>query len=148
VTVGDAIRKRMRELKMSTAQLARETGLSETTIRYIGDPSSKHNRASLVAISAVLRWRYDYLLNILRGEPEKNVIIRRPIEASLERLLHAELGSAKEEIEVTLERLLRAEVGSVIEEVAGLRDLVERINEKISVLAENRRPGADDAGHE
>jgi len=126
VTVGIAIRKRMHELKMSTAQLARETGLSETTIRYIGEPTSRHNRASLVAISAVLRWRYDYLINILRGEPEKNVIIRRPIE-------------------VNLERLLRTEMGSVKEEVAGLRELVERINENIEVLAEICRPSADDA---
>lgn len=126
VTVGDAIRKRMRELKMSTAQLARETGLSETTIRYIGEPTIRHNRASLVAIAAVLRWRYDYLLNILRGEPEKNVIIRRPIEASLERMLHAEVGSMKEEL-------------------AGLRDLIERINENITALAEHHRHGADDA---
>ena len=128
-TVGIAIRNRMRELRISTAQLARETGLSETTIRYIGEPTGRHNRASLVAIAAVLRWRYDYLINILRGEPEKNVIIRRPIE-------------------VSLERLLRAEVGSVKEEIAGLRDLVEHINKNIEILAEMCRPSADDAGQE
>lgn len=125
--VGDAIRKRMRELKMSTAQLARETGLSETTVRYIGGPKSGHNRSTLVAISAVLRWRYDYLINILRGEPEKNVIIRRPVE-------------------VNLERLMRAEVSTVKEEVAGLRDIVERIDKKIAAIAEACHPGADDAG--
>jgi DNA-binding transcriptional MerR regulator len=124
--VGDAIRKRMRELKMSTAQLARETGLSETTIRYIGEPTSGHNRSTLVAISAVLRWRYDYLMNILRGEPEKNVLIRRPVE-------------------VNLERLLRAEVDSVKEEVAGLMDILERIDKKIDVVAEACRPSADNA---
>lgn len=127
--VGDAIRKRMRELKMSTAQLARETGLSETTIRYIGEPTSGHNRSSLVAISAVLRWRYDYLMNILRGEPEKNVLIRRPVE-------------------VNLERMVRAEIGSVKEEVAGLRDIVERIDKNIAVIAEACRPSTDDAGQE
>jgi hypothetical protein len=37
----------------STEQLARETGLSETTIRYIGEPASRRNRASLVAIAVV-----------------------------------------------------------------------------------------------
>jgi hypothetical protein len=124
--VGIVIRKRMRELRISTAQLARETGLSETTIRYIGEPTGRHNRASLVAIAAVLRWRYDYLLNILRGEPEKNVVIRRSLE-------------------VNFERMLQAEVGSMKEELAGLRDLVERINENITALAENYRHGANDA---
>lgn len=41
--VGDAIGNRMREL-----------------------------RSVLVAISAVLRWRYDHLLNILLGEPQRH----------------------------------------------------------------------------
>jgi hypothetical protein len=96
--VDDAIRKRMRELKMSTAHLARETGLSETTIRYIGKPTGGHNKAPLVAIAAVLRWRYDHLINILRGEPEKNVIIRRPAEANMQRLLREEVTPLKEEL--------------------------------------------------
>jgi Cro/C1-type HTH DNA-binding domain len=126
-SVSNAIRKRMRELKMSTAHLARETGLSETTIRYIGQPANGHNKSTLVAIAAVLRWRYDHLINILRGEPEKNVIVRRPAEANFE-------------------RLLRAEVDSVKEEVTGLRDLVERIDKKIDVLAEARHLSADDTG--
>ena len=78
--VGAAIRDRMRELNMSTAHLARETGLSETTIRYLKDPNSRHNRSALVAISAVLRWRHDHLLNILHGEPHKNVVIKPPLD--------------------------------------------------------------------
>jgi hypothetical protein len=88
VSVGNAIRERMLELKISTAQLARETNLSETTIRYIGDPAVRHNKGNLAGISAVLHWRYDYLTNILLSEPEKNVTSTRPIEVSLERLLH------------------------------------------------------------
>jgi hypothetical protein len=71
VAVVDAVRKRMRELKMSTAHLARESGLSETTVRYIGQSLSGHNRSTLVAMAAVLLWRYDYLVNILHGEPER-----------------------------------------------------------------------------
>ena len=74
--VGEAIRSRMRELRLSTARLARETGLSETTIRYIGQPEVRRNRSSLVAISAVLRWRYDHLTNILRREPHRNIRIK------------------------------------------------------------------------
>ena len=78
--VGDAIRDRMRELNMSTAGLARETGLSETTIRCFRRSTNKHNRSLLVAVSAVLRWRHDHLLNILHGEPHKNVVIKPPLD--------------------------------------------------------------------
>jgi hypothetical protein len=74
----DAIRERMAQLRMSTAMLARETGLSETTIRYIGEPGRQHNRSSLVAISAVLGWRYDHLTNILRGEPPRSIPVKLP----------------------------------------------------------------------
>ena len=113
--VSVAIRKRMRELKMSTAHLARETGLSETTIRYIGNPESGHNKSTLVAISAVLRWRYDYLINVLRGEPDKNAPPPRPAEANLQ-------------------RLLRDEVDPVREDLASLRDLVQGMDTKVDTL--------------
>src|SRR5580700_1622225 len=88
--VSGAIRERMRELKMPTARLAQETGLSETTIRYLGQLGNGHHKSALIAISVVLRWRHDYLLNILRGEPEeRNVHVMPPGLATLERLLHA-----------------------------------------------------------
>ncbi len=61
---------------MPTAELARQTCLSETTIRSLG--TAARNKSSLVAISAVLRWRYDHLINILNGQPEKNVHVRQP----------------------------------------------------------------------
>lgn len=96
--VGDAIRDRMRELNMSTAYLARETGLSETTIRYLGRTKRRHHRSALVAISAVLRWRHDHLLNILRGEQHKNVVIRPPLEHRLRQILQSEIGTLKKEI--------------------------------------------------
>jgi hypothetical protein len=96
--VGDAIRARMRELRMTTAGLARETGLSETTIRYLGQPGTCRNRSALVAISAVLRWRYDHLTNILNGEPHKNVRIRPPVEIQVERALAAALGPLTDEM--------------------------------------------------
>jgi hypothetical protein len=95
---GDAIRARMQELRMTTAALARETGLSETTIRYLGQPGTRRNRSALVAISAVLRWRYDHLTNILHGEPQKNVRIRPPVDILVERALAAALGPVQEEI--------------------------------------------------
>lgn len=124
--VSDAIRKRMRELKMSTAHLARETGLSETTIRYIGQPTSGHNKSTLVAIAAVLRWRYDYLINILRGEPEKNVLLKRPAEANLQ-------------------RLLRDEVDPVKDELASLRDIVRGMDTKMDTIISAQHRAADAA---
>jgi transcriptional regulator with XRE-family HTH domain len=106
---GDAIRDRMRELNMSTAELARETGLSETTIRYLGRPDSRHNRSVLVTISAVLRWRYDHLLNILHGEPHKNAVIKPPLDQHLRQILQSEISPLKEKIAAladTVERLV------------------------------------------
>jgi hypothetical protein len=121
--VSDAIRKRMRELKMSTAHLARETGLSETTIRYIGSPASGHNKSTLVAISAVLRWRHDHLINILRGEPDKNVPMKRQAEASLQRLLYDEINPVKEQL-------------------ASLRETIEVMGTKIDVIIKGQRRSA------
>jgi hypothetical protein len=105
--VGDAIRDRMRELNISTAYLARETGLSETTIRYLRHPNSRHNRSALVAISAVLRWRHDYLLNILHSEPHKNVVIKPPLDHRLRQILQSEISPLKEEIAALEENLRR-----------------------------------------
>jgi DNA-binding CsgD family transcriptional regulator len=73
VAVREAIRSRMRELNISTAALAREAGLSETTVRYLVHSITGHNRTTLVALAAVLRWRHDYLINISNGKPDKNV---------------------------------------------------------------------------
>src|SRR6185437_8994756 len=118
--VSVAIRKRMRELHISTAHLARETGLSETTIRYIGNQASGHNKASLVALAAVLRWRYDHLINVLHGEPDKN----DPADQSLQ-------------------RLLRDEVDPVREELASLRDIIVGMDQKVDTLISTRQPAAD-----
>lgn len=90
--VGNAISERMAEIKISTARLARETGLSETTVRYIAHPGKRRYRSSLVAISAVLGWRYDHLTNILKGEPHRNTPTRRPIGERLS-LIDAKLNA-------------------------------------------------------
>lgn len=100
VAVVDAVRKRMRELKMPTAHLARESGLSETTVRYIGQSLSGHDRSTLVAMAAVLLWRYDYLVNILHGEPEKNVHVKRRSEDDIQRLLREEFSPVKEQLAI------------------------------------------------
>jgi DNA-binding transcriptional MerR regulator len=115
----------MRELKISTARLARETGLSETTIRYLGRAAYGHNKSTLVAIAAVLRWRHDYLVNVLHGEPEKNVPVRRAAEENLQ-------------------RLLRDEIGPVKAELATLSGRLDAVNEKLDAIA--ARAEAPDPG--
>jgi hypothetical protein len=120
VAVGRAIRERMRERGISATHLAQETGLSPTTIRHIGEPTTnRRTQSTLVAISAVLDWRYDHLTNILRGEPQKNLSATSPLEPHFE-------------------NLLRAEFGPVKEEVAGIRDIVHVIDKKINVIIESQ----------
>jgi hypothetical protein len=115
--VGQAIRERMRERGISPTRLAEETGLSPTTIRHIGDPTKRRTKSTLVALSAVLDWRHDHLTNILHGEPQKNSTAPSPLEPYYE-------------------NLLRAEVGPVKEEVAGIRDIIHVIDQKIDVIIE------------
>ena len=123
--VGQAVTERMGELHMSISYLARETGLSPTTIRYLGTPARKHNQSTLVALSAVLGWRHDYLLNILLGNPEKNV--RRPGDSP---------------VEAYFESLLRAEVGPMRKDVAELVKTINGIGKQIDVLFQERHAGS------
>jgi plasmid maintenance system antidote protein VapI len=125
--VGQAIRERMRERGISATHLAQETGLSPTTIRHIGEPSKRRTKSTLVAISAVLDWRYDHLTNILHGEPQKNSPAASPLEPHFE-------------------NLLRAEVGPVKEEMAGIRDVIHVIDKKIDVIIESQHSPTGTAG--
>lgn len=120
--VDQAVTERRRELHMSISYLARETGLSPTTIRYLGSPAGKHNKSTLVALSVVLGWRYNHLINILRGEPEKN--IRKP-------------GSSP--VEAYYENLLLAEVAPMREEMAELVEAINGIGKKIDVIFRDRQ---------
>ena len=121
--VGEAVNSRKREFKMSTAELARLTGLSETTIRYLS--TTTRSKASLVAISAVLRWRFDHLTNILHGQPEKNVHVRPPPLASLERLLRDEITQLRQQISGLQRHYLGFLVGN---HRLGTRDALERLD--------------------
>lgn len=98
--VGRAVTERRLELHMSISYLARETGLSQTTIRYLGSPAGKHNKSTLVALSVVLGWRYNHLINVLNGEPEKNIgkSSDSPAEAYYENLLLAEVAPMREQV--------------------------------------------------
>lgn len=125
--VRQAVEERLSELHMSASHLARETGLSPTTIRYLGTPTKKHNKSTLVALSVVLGWRYDYLINILLRQPQENA----PNSDA------AGLDTAY------FENLLRAEVSPVREELAELVNIVSDMGQKLDVLFQERNPGTE-----
>jgi transcriptional regulator with XRE-family HTH domain len=127
--VGWAVRERMAQLGFSTAELARRSGLSETTIRDIMQGTSRNNKSTLVAISAVLSWPPDYLVNILHGDADKNVAPESPLETYLAKLA-----------------LGLAEIGALREDIAGLKEIVDRIDKKLDVMSEARGSSAHSQG--
>jgi hypothetical protein len=128
--VSQAVDERMSELHMSASYLSRETGLSPNTLRSLGKASNNHNKSTLVALSAVLGWRHDHLLNILRGNPGKN--LRKPGDSP---------------VEAYFEDLLSAEVGPMRDEVTELVKTVNGMGKKIDVLFQERHAGTGtDAG--
>jgi lambda repressor-like predicted transcriptional regulator len=140
--VDEAMKARMLQRGMSVAQLARETGLSETTIRSVGKDGSG-TESPLVAIAAVLDWPLDWLRSILHGEPEKNA--QEPAETP---------DSSESVIEPRFKKLLRTELGPVKKDVAALRDIVDRdvaalrgivdrIDQKIDRIIQDRPAGTD-----
>lgn len=125
--VSQAVTERRSELHMSISYLARETGLSPTTIRYLGAPTKKHNKSTLVALSVVLGWRYDHLINILLRQPQEN--IRNSNFSGIDTAY--------------FENLLRAEVSPMREGFAELANIVSDIGQKIDALVQERDPGTD-----
>lgn len=95
--VHAAVHRLMKRLDMSVARLSRESGVSETTIRYIGRPE-KRQRSTLVALAAALGCQYDYLVDVLRGEAGPGTPPRPFAEAS-------ELGSMREQMNAMTETL-------------------------------------------
>lgn len=71
--VRDEIQRLMKRLDMSTARLSRESGVSESTIRYIGSPE-KRQRSTLVALAAALGCPYGYLVDVLYRRAELTVM--------------------------------------------------------------------------
>jgi hypothetical protein len=95
----------MSELGLSVETLARETGLSRTTVRHFGQAPA--HAGTLEAIGAGLGWPAGYLLRILDGEsprpvgtpvaPETPVMARlTQIEQKLDALLTHLSGSPAE----------------------------------------------------
>lgn len=95
--VERAIHREMKRLDMSLARLSRESGVSETTIRYIEKPR-KRQRSTLVALSAALGCRHDYLVDVLNDAPGLEGPSRSTADTVFEDLLQAEVGPLKEKV--------------------------------------------------
>ena len=117
--VARVVSGRMGQLGISMAELGRRSGLSVNTIRGITGGASRHNRSTLVAISAVLEWPWDYLVNILDGRSEKNVRPRSPLETHLVKLADG-----------------LAEIDALRADIAGLTDVVHQVDRKVNLVIE------------
>jgi hypothetical protein len=119
--VARAVSGRMGQLGVSTAELRRRSGLSVNTIRGITEGASRHNRSTWVAISAVLEWPWDYLVNILDGRSDKNVTPKSPLETHLVKLVDG-----------------LAEIDGLRADVAGLTDIVYEVDRKVNLVIESQ----------
>lgn len=100
--VAAAIRERTRELGLTQARLAQEAGLPVVTIRHIEHFGDKRTKSTLVALSAVLLWRHDHLVNILAGRPGMNA---PALESALLEALNEKVGKLKTDLR-TVELLI------------------------------------------
>lgn len=124
--VARAVSGRMDELGVTTAELRRRSGLAVNTIRGITEGTSRHNRSTWVAISAVLEWPWDYLVNILNGRADRNVTAESPMETQLAKLVGG-----------------LAEIDALRQDVAVLKDIVHEIDRKIDVVIGSRPTSGD-----
>lgn len=110
--VREAVYSQMKRLDMSVARLSRESGVSETTIRYIGRPE-KRQRSTLVALSAALGWEHDYLVDVLRGAAGTVAPLRSAADpSSVRNVLRAELDPVNEKMD-RMGEILYAIVGKM-----------------------------------
>jgi hypothetical protein len=55
--------------KITTAELARRTALSQTTIRSVRQGTAAHRKSTLVTLAAGLGWPLQHLLELAAGGP-------------------------------------------------------------------------------
>lgn len=120
--VHAVIHRQMRRLDMSIARLSRESGVSETTIRYIGR-AEKRQRSTLVALSAALGCQHDYLVDVLHGTADPEVPPQPPTSM-------ADIGN-----------LLRSEAESLRGRLDRIGKILYEIDGKVDVIFDRRRKG-------
>ena len=86
--------------------------------------TNRRTKSTLVAISAVLDWRYDHLTQYSARRAAEEFAGISPLEPHFE-------------------NLLRAEVEPVKEEVAGIRDIIHVIDKKIDVIIESQHSATE-----
>ncbi|MGD0604656.1 MAG: hypothetical protein ABSA53_13770 [Streptosporangiaceae bacterium] len=79
-----------------------------------------------VAISAVLEWPWDYLVNILNGSADGTATVTSPLETQLAKLADG-----------------LAAIDALRQDVAVLADIVHDIDGKIEVVTGSRRSSGD-----
>jgi ribosome-binding protein aMBF1 (putative translation factor) len=117
----------------TAAELARMAGLTENTVRGVTQATGRYNKSTLVAISAVLGWKHQYLYNVSLGKGDQTA---SPLEAYLQNLSNgiAAIGE------------LRKDVNGLTKNVDGIKVAVQRIDEKINGIAERESPPGDGPG--
>ncbi len=126
--VARVVSGRMEQLGISAAELRRRSGLSVNTIRGITEGTTRHNRSTWVAISAVLEWPWDYLVNVLNGGTDTNATAKSPLETQLAKLVDG-----------------LADIDALRHDVAVLHDIVHAIDGKIDGVIRFRRTSAGES---
>lgn len=138
VAVGEAISRRMREIKMSQLDLAALSNVSVATIREIQHHNvSRHrNPRTLASLSEALGWPRRYLEDILHGRP--------PAEPDEQAAGDDELRSRLD----TLEQHL-ASIAVMEQRLNQITDLIYSINSKVDIIIDiqhgDSRHGRPDA---
>lgn len=114
--VARVVNARVAELRLSTAELARLSGLAVNTVRGVREARGKYTKSTLVALSAVLGWDPQHLDRIFHGETQKN----------------ATAGSSLRSHLAELTRRL-TELSTQLQDVAGRTEGVPRIDGKIDI---------------
>jgi hypothetical protein len=127
--VRKAVTVRMKELRMSPAELHRLSGLADNTIRRIMEQEGASGSALVVA-AAILRWPYpfDYLRNISHREPQDN---ERPPEET------EELEESEESVpEERFRERLQTDLNQVKDDIAELRGVVDNMDAKLASIVQ------------
>jgi Cro/C1-type HTH DNA-binding domain len=116
--IADAVRDRMSTMNLPISQLARSTGLSETTIRAVLKGNSGGMRgATLDAVSAGLGWPRGYLRGLASGKPHMLYGLTVPE-------LLGGLGRKLDRLERKLDELLAGPARSEVETEDGNHDVL------------------------